>query len=138
MTGITTDSDDLPISAVVILRPASGAPLGTTEPITAATLEASLPAPDAVVRAQAWFREAGFSVSAPGAVDFSITAARVLFERVFATSLAVEGGDVLLDPAVAGAGRELPLAPLPDDLRPLIEAVAFTEPPAFGPGGDGP
>ena len=138
MTGVTTDSDDPVISAVVILRPANGASLGSTGPITAATIEASLPAPDVVVRAQAWFREAGFSVSAPGAVDFSITGARTLFERVFATALTVEGGDVPLDVAVAGTGRELPLAPLPGDLQALLEAVAFTEPPAFGPGGDGP
>lgn len=138
MSGVTTEPADPLISAVVILRPSSGVPLGSTGPVTVATIEGSLPAPDAVARVQAWFREAGFAVSEPGAVDVSIAGQRTLFERVFTTTLTVEGDDVALDVVVAGTGRELPLASLPADVQALIEAVAFTEPPAFGPGGDGP
>ena len=133
-----TPRDGPELSAVAILRPAGGAALGAGAPITAGTVAASLPDPVAVAHAQEWFRSVGFDVSDPGAVDFSITGSLALFERVFGTTLAVQGDGQVLDATVAGGGRELPLAGVPDTVRSLLEAVAFTEPPAFGPGGDGP
>lgn len=112
---------DPPLSALVVLRPRDGRELTGDAQITAETLAGYLPDPQAVEAARAYFRWAGYSVTVAAGISFSITGPRSLFERTF-------GG---LPPAPGGL--ELPLDPLPEELRPLVQAVAFTPPPDFGP-----
>lgn len=106
------------ISAQVVFR--------TKGPITAATLAANQPPPEAVEAAWKLFREAGFKVSPYVGISFSISGPSSLLESFFGTQL-----DKL-------KSYELPLRALPKEMADKIEAVTFTPPPAFGPSGSGP
>jgi hypothetical protein len=115
------------LSATVLLRPAAGGTVG--EAATAATVEQTLPDPDAATRAERFFRDAGFEVVAPFGASFSIVGPKAQFERIFGTPLVESGGGV----RTADGTLELPLEPLPPDVAGLLQAVTFTPPPDFGP-----
>jgi len=74
------------------------------------------------------FRHAGFSVGPLVANNFSITAPVSLFETHFGVAPA-QGTRARQQP-------ELPLDALPPIARNAVEAVVFTKPPDFGPGGN--
>jgi hypothetical protein len=116
------------LSATVLLRPAGGG--SVADVARAETAEQMLPDPAAVERAQTYFRQAGFDVTAAVGPSFSIVGPQDLFERTFSAPLqASERGGV-----VTGEGAlELPLEPLPRDVGDAVEAVTFTAPPDFGP-----
>jgi hypothetical protein len=118
-------------SAQVVLRSASGrAPTGS-DVISAETLGEFLPTPDAVEKVKQFFTAAGFDVGSVVGNSLSITAPAQLFERVFkARPRRLPSGGL----SVRGGGTELPLDALPAPVRAHIAAVAFPEPPAFGPG----
>ena len=94
--------------------------------ITAATLAANQPPPEAVEAAQKQFREAGFKVGPYVGISFSISGPPSLFESFFGVHL-----DKL-------KSYELPLRALPKKVADMLEAVTFTPPPDFGPSGSGP
>jgi hypothetical protein len=73
------------------------------------------------------FRYAGFSTGPLVANNFSIEGADVLFKKYFS-----------ITPAQALNTRqstELPLDFLPQAVRAGVQAIVFTKPPDFGPGG---
>ena len=114
-----------PLSATVLLRPAGGG--SVADYATAETADRLLPDPAAAEQAQAYFRAAGFEVTAAFGPSFSIVGSRELFESTFGTRLeAAERGGV----TTADGALELPL---PAGLGDSIEAVTFTAPPDFGP-----
>lgn len=85
-------------------------------------------------RAQRALAGLGFEIGHLVGNSFSITGTAADFWAVFATHLAQRpDGGVSVD---GGGNPEsgLPLQHLPGSLRPLVQAVVFSEPPAFGPG----
>jgi hypothetical protein len=113
------------LSATVLLRPAGGG--SAADYATVETADRLLPDPQAAEQAQAYFRDAGFDVTAAFGPTFSIVASRELFERTFATRL--KGADREGVTTEEGAFE----LPLPADLGEAVEAVTFTPPPDFGP-----
>ena len=87
-------------------------------------------------RAQRAFAALGFTPGALVGGNFAIEARAGVFGSVFGVTLrARAGGRVeVYDRAGHAVGGHLPLSGLPPSLQPLIAAVLFTEPPAFGPG----
>ncbi|MDP2008113.1 MAG: hypothetical protein Q8K45_20785 [Rubrivivax sp.] len=76
----------------------------------------------------------GFMVGPCVGNSFSIEAPADDFHTVFGVRLAQRSdGGVTVD-GQPPAERGLPLQRLPASLRPLVTAVVFSEPPAFGPG----
>ncbi len=74
------------------------------------------------------FRRAGFIAGPLVANNFSITAPAPLFEKYF--------GAASEQASSARQQSELPLDGLPPETRNAVEAVVFTKPPDFGPGGN--
>ena len=111
------------LSPQVILRPATGR-LKQKGAVVAANLEAILPAPEAANRVLGFFQQAGFECGPLVANSFSITGPRSLLRKHFTA------GDISQHET---AGGELALGGLPAGIRDLVEAIAFTAPPDFGP-----
>ena len=122
---------DAPLSAVVVMRAASGERV-PGDLVTAETIRSYLPDPAAVNVARDYFTRAGFHASELFGISFSITAPRSTFESFFGQPLLVRdrSGITTIE---TGEGLELPLDPLPPDVSAWIDAVTFTPPPAFGP-----
>lgn len=112
------------LSALVVLRPASGGELGRDQPITSATVEEALPAPEAVEQVQRYFRDQGLDVTEAYGPSFSIGGSQEQLERLLGVQLS--------DEALA-KGAEVRPTFLPPDLSEYVQAVVFTPPPDFGP-----
>lgn len=86
----------------------------------------------AIARAKAYFTKAGFEVHAPLGATFSIGNRKSRFETFFDKPLVIDenrlGGPVTTE---AGA-RELPLEPLPDEIREMIETITLPAPDLLG------
>lgn len=118
--------EDPTLSAVVTLLPASQR---TTEaPIGGLDLTEDL---RAVGLAKARFTTAGFEVHAPMQLSFSIGAKQSLFESFFGTKVTVDDSQLMRRTSTVGGELALPLATLTDELRGLVQSVAFTPPPDF-------
>ena len=118
-----------PVTALVLLRPASGEEITGWTEITAATYARYAPDPEDADLVARRFREAGFEVGPPGGISLAVTAPRALFEGFFGAAVAnaPEGGWVAGEDAASGA-RELPLSRLPQDVAERVFAVTFDEP----------
>jgi hypothetical protein len=93
-----------------------------------------LPAEDGAARAQRAFVGLGFETGYWLGNSFAITGKAADFRSTFGVALALRpDGGVNVDGA-RQAPNGLPLQGLPQSLRPLVQAVVFSEPPAFGPG----
>ncbi len=124
-------SDPTLCAALVIL---AGAP---TDPAAAvaSNIEALRPQPDRVERARMAFEAVGVRALPGAGHAFSIEAPTGTFEATFHVRLAArdDGGMRVLAPG-GTVLPSLPLDPLPASLRAQLQAVLFSEPPAFGPG----
>jgi hypothetical protein len=113
------------MSAEVVLAPASGAALENAV-ITAETVKAFAPAPDAVELARRHFTQAGFETGRLSGISFTITAPRSVFESAFGKKAV----------AAKGAGPiEFPVDRLPAPVRKAVKAVTLSRPLDFGPTG---
>lgn len=109
-----------------------------TQPFSAQVLLAHSAAagrtPEATERVRNAFTALGFEVGPCVGDSFAIAGRAQDFRAIFGVRLAgARGGGVAVDgqpPAEAG----LPLHRLSASLQPLVSAVVFSEPPAFGPG----
>jgi hypothetical protein len=125
-------SDDVtraePVTAIVLLRSASGEEVTGLTPITADTLSRYAPDPADVERLARGFREAGFEVGAPVGISLTVTGPLALFEEFFGVTVsrARDGGWVAGD--AAHGRRELPLSALPTEVAARVSAVTFDEP----------
>ncbi len=89
-----------------------------------------------LARTKAYFTKAGFEVLAPLGLTFAIGNRKSRFETFFGLSLMLND-DVLGNPVtLEGGGRELPVEPLPDEIREMVESITLPEPPdlTFGVG----
>jgi len=120
------------LSAEVVLKPQSGKSL-TGAAITAETVKEFAPSAQAVREAQQYFAKAGFKVGELSGISFTISAPNSVFERAFGTK--VERGPRGTVVAKGKTGSELPLDPLPPQLRRQVSAVTFSPPLDFGPTG---
>jgi len=114
---------DEALSALVILRPAD--PSAAGEPVTSANLARHAPASGAVDSAMQYFTGRGFEVGTFVGTSFSIAAPAPAFRAVFGRSL----------PTGARGDLEFDLRALPTNVRRHVQAVSFSEPLEFGPGG---
>jgi hypothetical protein len=94
------------------------------------------PATDTVDRARRAFSALGFEVGGCVGDSFSIEGIDDAFHAVFGVRLHCrpDGAVTIGDGSRQSSQDGLPLAPLPATLRPLVSAVVFSDPPAFGPG----
>ena len=102
----------------------------------ASRADESRPSAESADRAQRAFGALGFKIGPCVGNSFSIEGSKALFKTHFDVRLKprVDGGGISFEgPAGTGSGP-LPLHALPATLRPQVQAVLFTEPPAFGPG----
>jgi hypothetical protein len=124
------------VSALVVLRPASGREIAGDSQITAETLREFAPDPEEAAAAGRELAEAGFQVGSVLGISMPISGSRSLFEDYFGTSVrpAADGGWVAVDRA-GSEGRELPVSKLPEPVASRVHAVTL-EPPAELTGGD--
>jgi hypothetical protein len=121
------------VSALVVMRPASGKPLGRAV-ITAETLGQFVPSVDAVARVKQAMTDRGFEVGDLVGISFSITAPVRTFETVFRARLRREPrGGIEVVQADGSGSYQLPLQELPQTIAENVESVTFTPPPDFGP-----
>lgn len=90
----------------------------------------------AAERAMRAFSALGFDVGPCVGASFSIEAQAARFRTVFAATLQSrpDGGVTVRDARGRALDAGLPVGALAASLQPLVAAVVFTEPPAFGPG----
>ena len=108
----------------VIVRPAQGR-LKDFGAITSQNVAEAAPAPAAVKQVQEYFAAQKCKIHSGVANSFTIEAGLDVFAKIF-DKKEIER----LEPK----GGELSLAKLPADVEKLLEAVAFSAPPDFGPG----
>jgi len=113
--------------AAAILEGTSPSEPGLTRAVSAADVAVPVHG-GAIARAKAYFTKAGFEVHAPLGATFSIGNRKSRFETFFSESLVIDeerlGGPV----TTADGERELPLGPLPDEVREIVESVALPPP----------
>lgn len=123
-----------PLSAEIVLRPASGKTFDTQTAITTENIADYLPSPDTAAEAQRAFTEAGFEVGKTAGMSFSITAPVSTFEKVFKCKLVrTDGGGVKASVKGGAQSYELPISALSDELGKDVVAATFSAPPDFGP-----
>ncbi len=121
-------TDDV-LSAMVIVRAASGRRLSDSGAIDAASLPEHVAAPADVVAVQKVYAAQGFEVGPYVGISFSITARRSQFETAFAVKLKVgRDGAVTVSRQGKSLGIELPLDELRASVRDVIETITFTPP----------
>lgn len=122
------------LSALVVMRPASGGDVGGSERIASDNVAGYAPDPRGLRQAQAFFEAKGFEVFPPVALAFSIAASQPLFEETFGRKLRVEMSDgVALSVATDGGELEMSLDLLPGAISRVVQTVTFEAPPEFGP-----
>jgi hypothetical protein len=118
------DPTDPTLSAVVTILP--------KDKRTTATPESGIPLSEdlrAIGLAKSRLTTAGFEVHAPFTGKFSIGGKKSLFEQFFGDELVVDDSQLIRNVRAASGSYDLPLDNLPDDLKGLVESVAFTPPP---------
>ena len=123
------------LSAQVILRPAGGKSSLPPEEITSENVQQIMPSAEDLEKAQSYFSDLGFEVSAGYANSFSITGDKKLFEKTFDTKISADEKQAIKARSKNDTeSSELPLGELPKEVKKSVETVTFTEPPDFGPG----
>jgi hypothetical protein len=130
------DDESEDVSALVVLRPASGREIAADSRITADTLGEFAPDPEQAAAAGRALAEAGFEVGPVLGISMPVSGSRALFEDFFDTTVrpASGGGWVAVDRA-GSESRELPVSRLPEPVASGVQVVTF-EPPAELTGGE--
>ena len=118
----------LMMTAIVLLRPASGRRIGGTAQNRAANLPQYLPAQESAERARIYIRRQGFEVSELAGISFNIAGNEKLFADEFGIAIDLSEGYPRVKSAQGTFGFELPLVRLPPSLRDAVEQVTFDEP----------
>ena len=107
------------------------------EPWVSAVVTLLVPANDlaSITPVKGHFTSAGFEVHAPLGSTFGIAGPKSLFEKIFGHDLVVNDQDLVTTVTTESGDLELPLDPLPDDVRSVVASVRFTEPPPLPFGG---
>lgn len=120
------------LSAQVIMRPLGRGRIRSAE-ITSENINRIIPVSDNAEKVRRFFSKIGFEVGSLFGNSFSLTGKRALFEKVFHVRVnsVTSGALVVLKNGVTQS--EFPLDRIPSEIKELIEAIAFTSAPAFGP-----
>lgn len=121
--------DDI-VSAQVILRSESGRAFTGSTQITSENIHEFTPSARSVEAVSRAFEEAGFAVSSPVGVSFTITGTTELFETFFGVTLERHPTTGI---TISGGGNELPVGQLDESVRRHVVGVAFSLMPDFGP-----
>jgi hypothetical protein len=107
------------------------------EPWVSAVVTLGVPANDlaSILPAKGHFTSAGFEVHAPLGATFGIAGPKSLFEKTFGRDLLVNDQDLVTTVTTDTGELELPLDPLPENVRSVVESVRFVEPPPLVFGG---
>lgn len=107
------------------------------EPWVSAVVTLSVPANDmaAITPVKGHFTTAGFEVHAPLGATFAIAGPKSQFEKTFGVALLVNDQDLVTTVSTESGDLDLPLDPLPDNIKQVVESVRFTEPPPLVFGG---
>ncbi len=125
----TTAADDEVLSAMVIVRAASGTPLAGSAAIDSGTIARHAASPADVEATQHAFGEVGFTIGPHVGISFSISAPRSVFEKALRVRLAIGArGTVHVNADGVDHGLEVPVERLPASLRRHVEAVTFMPP----------
>jgi hypothetical protein len=91
----------------------------------------SVPANDlaSISPAKGHFTSAGFEVHAPLGATFAIAGPKSLFEKTFGRDLVVNDKDLIASVTTESGDLDLPLDPLPEGVRAVVESVRFVPPP---------
>ena len=120
------DVEDPTVSAVVTVLP--------KEQRTTETPESGVPLSEdlrVIGLVKSRFTSAGFEVHAPFTGKFSIGGKRSLFEQYFGQKVVVDDNELIRKVTTQDGGYDLPLDVLPDELKGLVQSIAFTPPPDF-------
>jgi hypothetical protein len=123
------------LSAEIALRSASGKSFDNQTSITSENIADYLPPSEVVEKARGVFAKAGFEVSKPAGLGFSITAPASVFKKVFKVRPVPDsrGGVKVMEAGAAEGGYELPVKNLPKELAQYVAVATFSPPPDFGP-----
>ena len=101
------------------------------EPWVSAVVTLAVPANDLarITPVKGHFTSAGFEVHAPLGSSFGIAGPKSLFEKVFDLILVVNEDNLVTTVSTESGELDLPLEPLPENLRSTVESVRFVEPP---------
>lgn len=107
------------------------------EPWVSAVVTMSVPANDLarITPAKGHFTSAGFEVHAPLGATFAIAGPKSLFEKTFGRDILVNDQELISTVTTDSGDLDLPLDPLPDDIRVNVESIRFPEPPPLPFGG---
>lgn len=101
------------------------------EPWVSAVVTLSVPASDlaAITPVKGHFTSAGFEVHAPLGSSFGIAGPKSQFETTFNVVLVVSDENLVTTVTTESGDMNLPLDPLPDNLRAVVESIRFIDPP---------
>ena len=101
------------------------------EPWVSAVVTLSVPANDlaSIMPVKGYFTSAGFEVHAPLGATFGIAGPKSQFENTFNRTLVVNDKDLVTTVTTDTGDLDLPLDPLPEELRRVVESVRFIGPP---------
>lgn len=130
------DPQELLVAALVILRSASSEAPSGFDQITVANVTTFLPSDVDTRRAQAFFRDAGFTVGPIVGAAFSIEGLKAEFENYFGVKLQLDAGEVKIAGAVSTRRHDLPLDAVPDAISSTLVSVTFEAPVELDSTGD--
>ena len=101
------------------------------EPWVSAMVTLSVPANDlaSIQPVKGHFTNAGFEVHAPLGSSFGIAGPKSQFESTFDVVLAVSDENLVTTVTTESGEMNLPLDPLPENLRSVVESIRFIDPP---------
>ena len=107
------------------------------EPWVSAVVTLSVPANDmaTITPVKGYFTSAGYEVHAPLGATFAIAAGKSQFEQTFGVELLVNDENLVTTVSTLTGDLDLPLDPLPEEIRKVVQSVRFTEPPPLAFGG---
>jgi hypothetical protein len=130
----------MPETSKIAAQVVIAAPGVDAHTVTSRNVRSAVPDPKVAERVVTAFRALGFRCGEIVGDSFSIEAAPGVFQETFGISPQLDPDGRVRErtpKGARGAARplsDLPADKLPETLRPLVKAVVFSEPPAFGPG----
>jgi subtilase family serine protease len=122
------------VSALVVLRPASGITIDADTEITSENINDFKPSLDDVVKISNVLTEMGFVVEDLVGISFAISAPASTFEKVLNTRLVkLEDGSINVMGEEGALSYEIPIKSLPESIAELVHSLTFVSPPDFGP-----
>ena len=101
------------------------------EPWVSAVVTLAVPASDlaAITPVKGHFTSAGFEIHAPLGASFGIAGPKSQFESTFNVVLVVSDENLVTTVTTESGDMNLPLDPLPENLRSVVESIRFIDPP---------